>query len=590
MIYDAKIIGVETHSDNVLYKMRIINSQTLEYREIRVRYGFLSELHSQLQDLNQDYQLPQFPKKEFLYSIFRENAFIKQSEQMIAEYLSQLIKAPPPICKPLLEFLREGVDAVRQKELSREISSKSELLKLIKPEKVLKKSCFGKTTLCSLQGKKVILHKFYVLRHQSEQFFGHYFDTHLYFTDFTFICKVIHIFFLHQKLNFMDSMFGSTKQPRSCKSQHFAHFFSSQYKQDVVKLHSIEVYEGQNLEEIIKEKRIKKTPFTNIELGNLIQKLLDALVFLHNNQCYGNRVTATSIIINQDNLKLTGIQEPNERYKDKYLIDGLAFRTEQEYDTIYFPPEKLNQTQYNSKMADTWQFGVCIVKAALLCTNRELEGIHQPNIVHDLISEIKSQYGDEIANILMLSLKNSIQQRASIKDLHSLASQSSVIPFQKLFLNQNQDPPITFIRLNSLNNEEQQRLTDQLSKSTMLSIKINLYDQEVDNKEFDKLMQLLGDFAIIRDIEIILNKTRKANVSSILSSLASIKSLINLNLDLKGLEIDQNDIIYGISILKQMTMMQRFTLDCSSMDFINFLRAELDEKTKMIFYHESQLI
>lgn len=25
MIYDAKIIGVETHSDSVLYKLRIIN-------------------------------------------------------------------------------------------------------------------------------------------------------------------------------------------------------------------------------------------------------------------------------------------------------------------------------------------------------------------------------------------------------------------------------------------------------------------------------------------------------------------------------------------------------------------------------------
>ena len=36
-----------------------------------------------------------------------------------------------------------------------------------------------------------------------------------------------------------------------------------------------------------------------------------------------------------------------------------------------------------------------------------------------------------------------------------------------------------------------------------------------------------------------------------------------------------------------MTLMKRLTLDCSSMDFINFLKAELDEKTKMIFYYES---
>ncbi|CAD8081788.1 unnamed protein product [Paramecium primaurelia] len=590
MIYDAKIIGVETHSDNVLYKLRIINSQTFEQRDIRVKYSYLQNLHSSLQELNPDRQLPQFPKKDLIQSFMGEHKFVKQKEQLIGEYLSQLIKSPPPSCKPLIFFLRDGADAIRQTELSKEISTKTELFKLIKPEKILKQSIFGKTTLCSLQGKKVILHKFYVLRSQSEELFNHYFNTHLYFTDFTLICKIIHIFFLHQKLNFMDSMFGSTKQPRSCKKQHFEQFYSSINKYDVVKLFSIEAYEGQSLEEIIQEKRIKKISFSNNELWNLIQQLLEAILFLHNNDCYPNRITTNSIIINQENLKLTGIQEPNEKYKDKYIIDGHAHKTELEYDSIYFPPEKLNSTQFNGKLNDSWQFGVCIVKAALLCTNKELEGIHQSKIVNELISQIKNQYGDEIANILMLSLKNSIQQRTLIKHLHSIANQSSITPFQSVFLNQIQDPTVTFIRLNSINEEEKLRLTAQLSLSSVLSIKINLYNQQVDNKEFDKLMQLLGDFAIIKDIEIILNKATNINVSSVLCSLASIKSLINLNLDLKGIQIDQNDIIYGIQIFKQMNLMKRLTLDCSCMDFINFIKAELDDKMKLICYYETQLI
>lgn len=69
---------------------------------------------------------------------------------------------------------------------------------------------------------------------------------------------------------------------------------------------------------------------------------MDAILFLHNNECYPNRITPTSIIIYHDNLKLTGIQEPNEKYKERYVIDGHAIRTDQEYDSIYFPPEKLN--------------------------------------------------------------------------------------------------------------------------------------------------------------------------------------------------------------------------------------------------------
>lgn len=48
MIYDAKIIGVETHSGHILYKLHIINLQTFEQRDIRVKYSFLSNLHSNL--------------------------------------------------------------------------------------------------------------------------------------------------------------------------------------------------------------------------------------------------------------------------------------------------------------------------------------------------------------------------------------------------------------------------------------------------------------------------------------------------------------------------------------------------------------
>ncbi|CAD8168260.1 unnamed protein product [Paramecium octaurelia] len=44
------------------------------------------------------------------------------------------MKSSSPVCKPLVEFLREGADAIRQKELSKEITTKSELFKLIKPE------------------------------------------------------------------------------------------------------------------------------------------------------------------------------------------------------------------------------------------------------------------------------------------------------------------------------------------------------------------------------------------------------------------------------------------------------------------------
>ncbi|CAD8168258.1 unnamed protein product [Paramecium octaurelia] len=53
--------------------MRIFNSQTFEQRDIRVKYSFLSNLHSKLQDLNPDRQLPQFPKRDLIQSFMGEH-------------------------------------------------------------------------------------------------------------------------------------------------------------------------------------------------------------------------------------------------------------------------------------------------------------------------------------------------------------------------------------------------------------------------------------------------------------------------------------------------------------------------------------
>lgn len=36
-----------------------------------------------------------------------------------------------------------------------------------------------------------------------------------------------------------------------------------------------------------------------------------------------------------------------------------------------------------------------------------------------------------------------------------------------------------------------------------------------------------------------------------------------------------------------MKEMKRFTLDCSNLEFINFLKIELDDNLKLIFYYES---
>lgn len=40
---------------------------------------------------------------------------------------------------------------------------------------------------------------------------------------------------------------------------------------------------------------------------------------------------------------MTGISEPNDRYKEKFVIEGHSLRTDSEYDAIYYPSEKWSQ-------------------------------------------------------------------------------------------------------------------------------------------------------------------------------------------------------------------------------------------------------
>lgn len=55
MQYEIKIMGYENITDNVLYKIRIIDLFTLDQREIRVRYSLLLELHNAMQEYNMNY-------------------------------------------------------------------------------------------------------------------------------------------------------------------------------------------------------------------------------------------------------------------------------------------------------------------------------------------------------------------------------------------------------------------------------------------------------------------------------------------------------------------------------------------------------
>ncbi|CAD8164314.1 unnamed protein product [Paramecium pentaurelia] len=591
MQYEIKIMGYDNSTENVLYRIRIIDLFTLDQRDIRVRYSFLLDLHNAMQEYNINYQLPQFPKKEYLKTLFEENKVIKQRKQKIGEYFQQLCQSPPPNHKLLLDFLREGVDTIRQQELLKEVNSKTNLLKYLKYEKVLKKAQFGKTSLCSANGKKIILHKFYVMQRQSDILFQSYIKAHLNILDFNLFTQVNSIFYIRPKANFVDNMLGQVKQPKISKKQNiFANLQPQYISGEAVKIYSIEEYAGQNLDELIRERKNKNIPFNLDELLNIIQKILQAIIQLHKRNIFPNRILPTSIIINNDNVKLASIQEPNAKYKEKYLLEGYAKKNEQEFDIVYYPPEKISsqfqQQQLNGRLIDSWHFGVCILKAALLCTTKELDGIH----ICYQVDKFVNQVSDVIAEIIMLSLKQQAHQRADVRELYFLANQTAIIKFQSTVLNQQEKSQITYLTINNITEEQLKYIQQIIQKSPFLSVKINLYQQQIDQQELDKLLQLLGNFAEVKYITMILNKTQNLHFGKFCIGLQKLRQLKHLSLDLKGINIEKEEIDQALKIFNQMDSIERFILDCSSMEFINTLKSELQLDSKIILYFESQLI
>lgn len=72
MSYDVKVVGVEQIDNNALYRLCITDLNTMESREIRVRYSYLYDLHQRLTGDNQHYQFPSFPKKDTFNNLIRK--------------------------------------------------------------------------------------------------------------------------------------------------------------------------------------------------------------------------------------------------------------------------------------------------------------------------------------------------------------------------------------------------------------------------------------------------------------------------------------------------------------------------------------
>ncbi|KAM3131261.1 Serine/threonine-protein kinase Nek3 [Paramecium bursaria] len=567
--YEVKTNGTHQDGNNTLYKLRITELQNLDCREIRVRYSTLYELHQSMQNENNNHQFPKFPQKDYFKSIVGQDQN-KTREQQIGKYFQDLSKNPPMIQRSLLEFLREGYDWIKYQQFTWAYPSKQEFLKRFEVVKKLSKGQFSKSCLIKTQNQnpiqKLILHRFYVTQQEYERLYSIYQRAHLLLQD-ECITEIKCIIQIRPKVGLLDSIFGNEKPPKLCKRQPFSVLYPRNQIQ-TAKIYSIESYEGISLEEAIKQRQGKLFSFD--EILNLAQKILQGLQYLHRKNINHNRLFASNIIINGDIIKITGIQEPSNRYKEAYVVEGAAQRTENAHEIIYFPPEKLlgfNTFSPTTKI-DVWQFGICLLKACHLLQNNMLSPIINDNgQILKLIMDVNTQYGGVIAGLLECSLKPLQMSRADVRDLLFMSLQTNVIPFyNKLFnIEQNKVKNIrkTVLILNEL---EIAAIKKSLEKQNINILKIDL--QIFDATLFDQLLNLLGNFSEVKFLTLNLSRCKDLNFQSLVCSLHSLTQLKSLTIDVKNQTLDNNDIDYFRKYITT-SKLEKLIIDGIQLDGIN---------------------
>lgn len=126
--------------------------------------------------------------------------------------------------------------------------------------------------------KQFVLHKFYVPAQHADQALSIYLKSHLYINDHSVIAHVQHIFQIKPKLSLIDSLIGNPKVPTISKKNPFKMFYQTNC--EVQKIYSLECYEGQNLDEVIKARIQQKKHFSQEEILNLAQKIVQGVLLI----------------------------------------------------------------------------------------------------------------------------------------------------------------------------------------------------------------------------------------------------------------------------------------------------------------------
>ncbi|KAM3128518.1 hypothetical protein pb186bvf_019361 [Paramecium bursaria] len=514
--YSIQLIDIELFDNKYYYKLRISSQQSTFFRDLKVKYSDLLNLHSKLQGDNYASQLPPFPERSMMkmFSSSDTKEELEENRKLISMYLQQISKqiilneniqsrSPPNRYDPILQFINNTFDPQRVKELKFAQITKEQLYQLYSKTTTLKKGDFQNVQRVTYDKTQLAMHIYKLPQvDQAKNDFEAYRRAAL-LIDYPSIIKIYEIGIINKNKGWTKSWFGQKNKPTVYTK------LGIDLNINYDKYYSIEELCEQPINEIISLRQVNSQYFE-------LDILSDAIMTL------ANFYTTSNLFWSEKQGFKIGCISPIMIFKKKYKT---KVANDPEYLTLT-PPEQLNQYP-NKQMIpmrnEVWQIGVIILSMATLTQVKDLGSLE---LLNEKLKVISFNYGENLANLVKMMLERNPNDRLTVQEI----------------INNHQT--IIQTKFTYFNNKPQEQRKVKLRIISLSTLELDQIDKLFKEKSHQSIyyVNMILDKPVIQYLILYLERMKKENIRQLQLNLETydfgenLEKILKILIDYKGLQ------------------------------------------------------
>ncbi|CAD8132041.1 unnamed protein product [Paramecium octaurelia] len=559
MQYYISIIDIDGFENKWYYKLRITNNQNSCYRDVRVRFQDLNQLHRNLQNDNYYSNLPQFPEKSLLVSWFQSNDSreeLMENKEPIQNYLSVINKNPPFKYEAINQFVQNTYDPKRSLQLRFLNINKDAFYQVHIKKNTIKKGKFNKIFLVKGEYQDRVVHQFLMPSNDAaKKDYENYKRAQLLITDHTYIVKCHEIGQIMKKKQFF--------QRKQKKTIYNALEIAQDSSYDII--YAIEDYAQQPINKLIQKRQERQEHFKLETISEALITLINVAQYLQFLQIFQKQFSVTNFYYDEKFGFKVGGFTPLYTYKKKYRLKN---ETEPNTYKALNPPElcgsaggyTMKNNLNSSIKTDVWQIGIVILSMASLTLPLDLIW---SEAIEEKLKLVQQRHGEKLAFLLKNMLQRNQNDRSSINDI--------IIPAQLLMpMNLTQFKQVRSIerlQITSISHQQLEDMDKQFKEKTqdkkyivhltidkfivqqiflfnlerikrefVIQLHINVSPQTIPDDLIDKMMSSLIEYQHLQLLALNLKKCTISDQAqrNIINSVQNITKLKQLTLDISG--------------------------------------------------------